>query len=275
LGTKLRESSSHPAQQIVGCDYPRHMPRSQRRSNGAADTNTKHPSPKAQARELLALARKHASPAYKKDMFERYGISGKTASTALGVRMRHIQRIAKEARTKDSEYNHALADALWNTKGAGQYEARMLAIYVDEPSLVTRSQMDDWAKGFDNWGIVDTACFSLFDRAKESIVFATIRRWAARKDEFVRRAAFALVASVALHRKDIEETKLIIALALAEKHASDPRNFVKKGVSWALRSCGKRRPGLRTLVRQAAKRLAESPDPASRWVGKDVLRDVK
>ncbi len=271
----MRESSSNPTQTLADFGYPLHMPPSQRRSNGAADTSTKHPSPKAMARELIALARVHASSDYKNDMFARYGITGKSAATALGVRMSHIQRIAKEARTKDREYNHALADALWKTKGAGQYEARMLAIYVDEPSLVTRSQMDGWAKGFDNWGIVDTACFSLFDRAKESIVFATIKRWAARKDEFVRRAAFALVASVALHRKDVEETKLIPFIALAQKHAIDPRNFVKKGVSWALRSCGKRRPGLRTHVQRAAKRLAESPDPASRWVGKDVLRDVK
>lgn len=251
------------------------MGKSQRRSNSAAVVRAKPTSPKAMARELLALARKHASPNYKMDMFERYGIAGKSASTALGVRMSAIQRIAKEARTKDREFNHAVAAALWKSRGTGQYEARMLAIYVDEPSLVTRAQMDEWAKGFDNWGTTDTACFSLFDRASEKIVFATIRRWAARKDEFVRRAAFALVASVALHRKDIDDSKLLPFLGLAERHATDPRNFVKKGISWALRSCGKRRPQLRTCVRQTAKRLAKSSDAASRWIGKDVLRDVQ
>ena len=40
----------------------------------------------------------------------------------------------------------------------------MLATFVDEPERVTAAQMDRWCRDFDNWAIVDTACFALFDR---------------------------------------------------------------------------------------------------------------
>lgn len=52
------------------------------------------------------------------------------------------------------------------------------------------------------------------------------------------------------------------------------RNFVKKGVSWALRAIGRRSPKLRVAALALAERLAASKDEAARWVGKDALRDL-
>ena len=42
-------------------------------------------------------------------------------------------------------------------------------------------------------------CFHLFDRTPHA--FDKIARWAGRREEFVKRAGFALLASVALHDK--------------------------------------------------------------------------
>ena len=92
--------------------------------------------------------------------------------------------------------DHELAAALWDT---GWYEARMLRAFVDEPARVTPAQMDRWCRDFDNWAICDTLCFHLFDRTPHA--WAKVDAVGDRRDEFVKRAAFALLASLALHDK--------------------------------------------------------------------------
>lgn len=165
--------------------------------------------------------------------------------------------------------SHALALALWKT---GWYEARMLAAFVDEPSRVTPAQMDRWARDFDNWAVCDNACFHLFDKTPHA--YAMVPKWASRKEEFVKRAAFALIASLALHDKKGPDAPFRKFLPLIERAATDERNFVKKGVSWALRGIGHRNPVMRAAALRSAERLAASGDRAARWVGKDALRDL-
>jgi 3-methyladenine DNA glycosylase AlkD len=59
---------------------------------------------------------------------------------------------------------------------------------------------------------------------------------------------------------------------LIERGAEDDRNFVKKAVNWALRAVGGRNARLNAAAIEVARRLAASPQPAPRWVGKDALR---
>jgi 3-methyladenine DNA glycosylase AlkD len=132
--------------------------------------------------------------------------------------------------------------------------------------------MDRWARDFDNWAICDHCCFHLFDRTPHA--WAKITLWSGRRDEFVKRAAFALLASVALHDKRTGDEPFIRALPLIERAATDERNFVKKGVSWALRGVGRRNLALHTASLDLSRRLAASKDSAARWVGKDALKDL-
>ena len=194
---------------------------------------------------------------------KRYGIL--TKDRVLGMSMSKIQAQAKKI-GKD----HALAQELWKS---GCYEARMVAAYIDEPDRVTRQQMDAWARDFDNWGTCDTVCFVLFDRVP--FAYEKVPKWAASKDEFVKRAAFALMASLAGHDKQAPDQKFRELLPLIEEGATDERNFVKKGVSWALRRTGTRSPALRKACIALAKKLAASDNAAARWVGKDGLRDLE
>ena len=166
--------------------------------------------------------------------------------------------------------DHQLALALWQT---GWYEARMLAVFVDEAAKVTPVQMDRWCRDFDNWGICDTTCFALFDRTPHA--FAKVRQWAPRRAEFVRRAGFALLASLALHDKTADDRRFLACFPLIERAATDDRNFVKKGVSWALRSVGTRNIPLHRRSLALARRLASSNATSARWIGRDVLRDLE
>ena len=191
----------------------------------------------------------------------RYGIEAKRP---LGVSMGTLQSLSKRLGK-----NHALALALWKS---GWYEARLLAALVDDPQRVTRKQMDAWAAGFENWGDCDTVCFTLFDRTP--FAWKKVRQWSGSPHEFVKRAAFALLASLALHDKTASDAQFRPLLPLIEEGARDERNFVKKGVSWALRSFGRRNLALNAAALAMARRLAQSKEAASRWVGKDALRDL-
>lgn len=196
-----------------------------------------------------------------RDGMARYGI---VAKKVYGVSMGTMQSLAKELGR-----DHALSQALWRT---GWYEARMLASLVGEPDRVTPAQMERWAKAFDNWAVCDTATFALWDRTPHA--WPKVREWSSRKEEFVKRASFAMLASLTVHDKQAPDERYLEGLALIEREASDNRNFVRKAVNWALRSIGKRSPMLNQEAVAAAKRLAEADDPASRWVGKDAWREL-
>jgi 3-methyladenine DNA glycosylase AlkD len=201
-----------------------------------------------------------ADPAFRDTLGPRYGIV--TADRVIGVPMAKIHAVAKPLGR-----DPALADALWQTR---VYEARMLACMVDDPATVTPERMDRWRTDFDNWAVTDTVCFKLWDRTPHA--FATIDRWATLDDEFGKRAAFVLLASCAVHRKG-EDVEYLARLPLIHATAGDPRNFVKKGVNWALRAIGgKKSPALRAAARDLATTLAASPDKTARWIGKDAIR---
>jgi 3-methyladenine DNA glycosylase AlkD len=148
----------------------------------------------------------------------------------------------------------------------------LLAAYVAEPERVTPAQMDSWCRDFDNWGTCDTMCFVLFDRTPHA--WRKVEQWSGRRDEFERRAAFALLASLALHDRSAANAQFERGLALIEDAATDDRNFVKKAVSWALRSIGRRNASLHAAALRTSRRLAPSRNAAARWIGKDALREL-
>lgn len=214
---------------------------------------------KAEVQSVLASLKRLSSRRIREEMSSRYGIVTKDA---YGVRMRDMQDLAKRLGR-----NHALALALWDT---GNYEARTVAAFVADPERLTPVLMDRWCRDFDNWAICDTFCFKLFDQSPHA--FGRIAAWAERKDEFQKRAAFALLACVALHNDEAEDDAFLKLLPLVETAATDVRNFVKKGVSCGLRGVGGRSKNLEAAAVALAKRLASSEDSTSRWIGKDVLR---
>jgi 3-methyladenine DNA glycosylase AlkD len=210
--------------------------------------------------EILAWLERKGTKRNREGM-ARYAI---VAPKAFGVSVGDLRALGKKLGP-----DQKLAEALWKT---GWYEARMLAAFVADPERTTPALMDRWARDFDNWAICDHACFHLFDRTPHA--WRKIRQWSGRREEFVKRAAFALLASVALHDKKGPDAPFLAALPLVERAASDERNFVKKGVSWALRGVGRRNTALHGPSVALARRLAASESPAARWVGKDAYREL-
>lgn len=208
----------------------------------------------------LGELRKAASKKVLEGM-SRYGLP---REKALGVAMNSIHQIAKELGR-----SQALAEELWKTE---IYEARLLCGFVGEPEKLTRATMDRWCRDCDNWAIVDTLCFKLFDQTP--LAWQRIEPWARSRGEFQKRAGFVLIACLAAHAEETTDEDFLPYLPLIEWGATDERNFVKKGVSWALRMLARQSPRLKKESTLLAKRLAAAEEAAPRWVGKDVLRDI-
>jgi len=218
--------------------------------------------------ELIAYLRSLENPGNVVGM-ARFGIS---SEGTLGISMTTLRPLARsllKTRRTDGAWRHAVADGLWTS---GLHEARILATLVEDPTLVTPEQALGWASDSDSWDITDQLCMSLLDRTP--FAYSLTEEWSASEPEFVKRAAFSLMAALASHDKSAHDARFLPFLAIIEREAHDPRNFVKKAVNWALRGIGKRSDALRGPALESASRLAESADRTERWVGKDAVREL-
>jgi 3-methyladenine DNA glycosylase AlkD len=191
----------------------------------------------------------------------RFGIK---PAVALGVPKPALRRLAK-----DLGKDHDLAQRLW---ASGVHEARVLASMIDDPAKVTEAQIKSWAGDFDNWDICDQCCMNLF--WKTAFAYEKAEEWSANGKEFVKRAGFALMASLAIHDKAAGDAAFGIFLTIIKREAVDDRNFVRKAVNWALRQIGKRNAGLRQKAIQVALGLQQAESKSARWIGSDALREL-
>ena len=211
--------------------------------------------------DVLRKLRARARPSQLEGM-ARYGIA---VEKRLGVSIPDLRKIAKEI-----GQNHRLAVELWQT---GIDDARILASMIDEPREVTEEQMEKWVLDFNSWDVCDQVCMNLFE--KTPLAWKKIHDWSLREEEFVKRAAFALIACLAWHDKWSEDQKFAKLFPVIKSASTDERNFVKKAVSWALRNIGKRTPYLNTQAIKVARELLQNDSKASRWIGKNTIRELE
>jgi 3-methyladenine DNA glycosylase AlkD len=214
--------------------------------------------PSASAAELIAHLETLRSQEHLAGM-ARFGIVTEGALGISNPGLRTIARLAKK--------DHARAHELWRS---GIREARMLALYTAEPKKLTPAEARGWAADFNSWEIVDCAA----DLFVEAGLVGLIAEFAADEREFVRRTAFAMIAGAAVHLKKEPDETFLAWLPLVEAQSTDPRNFVRKAVNWALRNIGKRNRACHAAALALAERLATSPDRTARWIGKDAVREL-
>ncbi|MFZ4480115.1 MAG: DNA alkylation repair protein [Rhodoferax sp.] len=208
----------------------------------------------------LALLRRDARPGELSGM-ARFGID---IERRLGL---SVPAMRRAARTLGRD--HDLALALWDT---GIPDARIVAAMVAEPARLGSRQMDAWARGFSSWDVCDQVCASAF--LASPLAWRKVALWATRRQEFVRRAAFSLLAALAVHDKSAGDERFVAALSLIEAAAADERNYVRKAVNWALRSIGKRNLALNAEAVSAAQRIGKQDSRSARWIAADALREL-
>ena len=190
---------------------------------------------------------------------------GMTTNKRLGVRIPELRKMAKE-----TGKSHELALELWET---GIDEARILAAMVAEPDKLTEQQMEHWVKGFNSWDVCDQVCMNLFE--KTAFARQKIHEWSQREEEYVKRAAFALIACLAWHDKKAADEEFVDLLPTIKTGATDERNFVKKAVNWALRNIGKRNPLLNKTALEIAYEIKGIDSKSARWIAADAIRELE
>lgn len=191
----------------------------------------------------------------------RFGIN---PENTFGISIPNLRKMAKQI-GKD----HTIAQQLWVS---GIHEARILAGMIDELEMVTEKQMENWVKDFDSWDVCDQVCSNLFD--KTSFAHKKVREWSKRKEEFVKRAGFVLMAALAVHDEKAKDKEFKIFFPIIKKEAIDNRNFVKKAVNWALRQIGKRNLNLNREAIETAREIQKMDSKSAKWIASDALREL-
>jgi 3-methyladenine DNA glycosylase AlkD len=212
------------------------------------------------AATVIAELRAMADPARIPGM-ARVGID---VSHALGVGVPDIRAVARRCGT-----DHELARALWRTR---IHEARILATLVADPEVTSDTDMESWAADLSSWDVCDFAA-DLFGRTSAGI--AKIPAWARRSEGYVKRCAFSMIARRAVSAKNAWDREFLGYLPVIRRGATDPRNQVKKGVSWALRQIGKRNRALHSAAIDEAERILLLGTPSARWIARDALRELR
>jgi 3-methyladenine DNA glycosylase AlkD len=153
------------------------------------------------------------------------------------------------------------------------HEAKILASLIGEPEKATASEMEVWARAFDSWDIVDTACCYLYAGSK--FAWKKAQDWSNRRELFVKRAGFALVAYLSYKDQQSPDAKFTEFLKVVERASDDDRHFVKRAVNWALRNIGKRNLKLNREAIRVAEKLRKRDSRAARWIAADALRELR
>ncbi len=191
----------------------------------------------------------------------RFGIN---PENTYGISVPNLRQMARQI-GKD----RTLAEQLWSS---GIHEARILACMIDDPKLVTESQLERWVKEFDSWDVCDQCCGKLFD--KTAFAYQKAIEWSEHSQEFVKRAGFVMMTQLAVHDKKAADSQFEQFLPIIKREATDSRNFVKKAVNWALRQIGKRNRRLNKIAIETAREIQQIDSQAARWIAADALREL-
>lgn len=211
--------------------------------------------------EIIKELESLSSPEDVKGM-ARFGI---TPEKTYAVRIPELRRIAK-ATGKD----HQLALKLWE---ADYRETKILACMIEDPKTMTEEQMDKWVSEFDYWEICDQCCMKLFRMTP--FAYKKIFEWSQREEEFTKRAAFTLIAVLAVHDKLADDSKFEQFFPIIIRESTDNRNYVKKAVNWALRHIGKRNLNLNRKAIEIAQQIQKMDLKSSNWIARDALRELE
>jgi 3-methyladenine DNA glycosylase AlkD len=193
----------------------------------------------------------------------RFGIKSK--GKVLGISTPFLLSLKKSIGT-----NHTLALNLWQTE---ILEARILAAFIADPKLLKKTLVNRWVRDFDNWAICDGVCLHCFRYTTFAHDLAVV--WPKRTEEFIRRAGFTMMATLAVGDKKSEDKIFLRYLPLIKKYSTDERNFVKKAVNWALRQIGKRNMKLNAVAIKTAKEIQKLNSSSAKWIAADALRELK
>jgi 3-methyladenine DNA glycosylase AlkD len=192
----------------------------------------------------------------------RFGIN---TEKAYGISVADLRKLASSI-----PKSHPLAMELWDS---GMHEAMILSSMLDEADKVSQEQMERQALKFNSWDVCDQVCMNLF--CETPFARKKAQEWSKRREEFVKRAGFALMACLATKESGAMDLAFVNFLDAIKRESGDERNYVRKAINWALRQIGKRNAKLNRMAIKAAKGIAKMGSKSSKWVAKDALKELE
>jgi 3-methyladenine DNA glycosylase AlkD len=110
---------------------------------------------------------------------------------------------------------------------------------------------------------------------KTGFAYKKALEWSTREEEFVKRAGFVMMARLAVSDKKAADEMFVQFFPQIKKESTDNRNFVKKGVNWALRQIGKRSLALNKHAVKTGEDIQMKDSKSAKWIASDALRELK
>ena len=211
--------------------------------------------------EIITRLQTMSSDKYKANVIKM----GIPEHSSIGVSTGDIRTFAKQL-----DKSSTLAMELWQT---GYHEARLLAVLLFDQKKTSLEEVKALMSQVISWDLCDHLCKNLILKLKgyEELIPA----WITSAHLYEKRAAFTLIASSVVHKKDLADDTLNDYLRIIETDSDDDREHVKKAVSWALREIGKKDFTYNEKALILAREMIESGTKAQVWIGKNALKELE
>lgn len=157
--------------------------------------------------------------------YRRHSIDGDQYGVSIG----NLKTLKKQIKT-----DHDLALSLWTT---GNHDARYLATMIADPQQIDMDTLDIWSLDLSNYVITDA--FSTFiaqtPHARELMAL-----WTTSEDEWLGRAGWSLLASLAMNDNALPDTFFSPYLSSIERDIHVQKNRVRDAMNNALIAIGSR-----------------------------------
>jgi 3-methyladenine DNA glycosylase AlkD len=193
---------------------------------------------------------------------KRFGIPNRQA---LGLRMPQIRSAAKPFKG-----NKRLAQELYRLP---IHEAKLSAAFIDDPQKLLLDDAEVYWQEFYSWDLVDQFCNNLFVKCDFALQLPFL--WTVASEEYQRRAGIVMIMSIALHHKKMPDSEIAQFYPILKDYIFDERNFVRKAISWALRTIGKRSLFLNMEIQKLIENeWMEKNGKFKYWAAGDAYREI-
>lgn len=181
-----------------------------------------------------------------------------------GVSIPELQKIA----VKYAD-NHQLALDLYQMDIR---ECKILASLIDNPTMITGEQIDEWAQSFTNVEIVDQVCSNLLWKSEYALSRSI--EWCLSSDELMQRAGLIIAARSAAN-SEINDNVFEPYLEIIDNLEEDNISYNKSTIVFALRQIGSRSNYFKEKVIALAQNMAEAENEHKAWIGSQLLFDLE
>jgi len=213
--------------------------------------------------QVIEYLKEIGSDRYKRNVLKM----GIPQENSIGVSTGEIRKLARKV-GKSQE----LANELWAT---GYHEAKILAVLLMNKKMIIDKDIERFMKDVRSWDLCDHICKNLIVKLPDYKQF--IYKWCDDHRVYYKRAAYSLIATTAIHSKDLSTEEIDEFLYMIKENSNDDRPYVKKAISWALREIGKRNFECQEKAILLAHELKESSssDQNMIWIGKNALKELE